>query len=184
MEIEDVQETNREPMITFEIQVLENSCRPWVRQLLEAEWGGSIVVSRGRVHDASHLPGFIALDGNRPVGLVTYRIDGDACELVTLNSLVPGVGIGSALVSEVKDLATAAGCRRLWLITTNDNTQALRFYQKSGFRLVALHRDALEESRKLKPTIPLVGKDGIQLRDELELEIGLLRMDRSPAVFE
>lgn len=160
-------------MTTFEIQALENSYRPWVRQLLKAEWGGHIVISRGRVHDASQLPGFIALEGNRPLGLVTYRIDGDACELVTLNSLTHGIGIGSALVSEIKDIATSAGCRRLWLITTNDNTRALRFYQKNGFRLVALHRDALEESRKLKPSIPLIGTDGIQLRDELELEIGL-----------
>ena len=160
-------------MTTFEIRVLENSDRSWARQLLEAEWGGNIVVSRGRVHDASQLPGFIALDGTRPLGLVTYRIDADACELITLNSLTHGIGIGSALVSEVKEIARAAGCRRLWLITTNDNTRALRFYQKNSFRLVALHRDALEESRELKPSIPLVGLNGIQLRDELELEIAL-----------
>ncbi len=48
---------------------------------------------------------------------------------------------------------------------------ALRFYQKRGFVLVAIHRDALDISRKLKPEIPLIGNDGIPLRDEIELEM-------------
>jgi hypothetical protein len=50
---------------------------------------------------------------------------------------------------------------------------ALRFYQKRGFVLVALHRNALELSRKLKPEISLIGNAGIPLRDEIELEIML-----------
>ncbi len=77
------------------------------------------------------------------------------------------------LIEAVKQAAVSAGCRRLWLITTNDNLHALRFYQKRGFRLVAVYPNALEESRRLKPEIPLVGLDGIPLRDELELELAL-----------
>jgi hypothetical protein len=60
------------------------------------------------------------------------------------------------------------------LITTNDNVAALRFYQKRGFTLAALHKNALEQSRRLKPQIPLLGLDGIPLRDEIELEIFLM----------
>jgi RimJ/RimL family protein N-acetyltransferase len=71
----------------------------------------------------------------------------------------------------VKEVAVASGCERLWLITTNDNTPALRFYQKRGFQLVAIHRNALEHSRRLKPQIPLLGLNGIPLRDEIELEM-------------
>ncbi|MEW5718069.1 MAG: GNAT family N-acetyltransferase, partial [Chloroflexota bacterium] len=82
-------------------------------------------------------------------------------------------GIGSALIDAVKLRARQAGCKRLWLITTNDNLTALRFYQKRGFTLAALHRNALEESRKIKPEIPLVGEHGIPLRDEIELEMML-----------
>jgi len=117
------------------------------------------------------LPGFVAVREGRPIGLVTYRIDGDECEITTLNSPVEGVGIGSALVAAVKGAAVSAKCKRLWLITTNDNLSALRFYQKRGFLLVAVHRDALQESRRPKPEIPLVGRDGIPLRDEIELEM-------------
>ena len=160
-------------MTDIRIREMDESDRPWVERLLEEEWGGVTVVSRGQIHDPTILPGFIALDGKRPVGLATYLIEGDFCELVTLNSLQQGKGIGTRLVLRVKEAAISAGCRRLWLITTNDNTPALRFYQRRGFRLVALHRDALEVSRMLKPGIPETGLDGIPIRDELELEITL-----------
>jgi ribosomal protein S18 acetylase RimI-like enzyme len=67
--------------------------------------------------------------------------------------------------------ALQAGCSRLWLITTNDNLIALKFYQKRGFQLIAVHPDALAESRKIKPSIPQFGMHGIPLRDEIELHM-------------
>ena len=76
-----------------------------------------------------------------------------------------------ALIAAVKDIAGRAGCTRLWVITTNDNVDALRFYQRRGFTLAALHAGAVDESRaRLKPEIPVFGDHGIPLRDELELE--------------
>ena len=78
-----------------------------------------------------------------------------------------------SLIDAVKEIAAAAGCKRIWLITTNDNTAALRFYQKYGLALVAVHRNAVEASRRLKPEIPLTGNDGIPIRDEIELEMVL-----------
>jgi hypothetical protein len=62
-----------------------------------------------------------------------------------------------------------ANCTRF--ATTNDNLNALRFYQKRGFVLVSVHRNAVIKSRQLKPEIPLTGNDGIPLRDEIELEM-------------
>jgi GNAT superfamily N-acetyltransferase len=129
------------------------------------------MVSRGRVHDLERLPGVVAFLDGAPVGFATYHIEGRSCELTTINSVVEGRGVGSALIAEVTARATSDGCRRLWLITTNDNTAALRWYQKRGFVLVALHRDEIERSRRLKPSIPLLGMDGIPIRDELELEV-------------
>jgi ribosomal protein S18 acetylase RimI-like enzyme len=103
--------------------------------------------------------------------LITYRVEGDVCEIITLNSLVEGRGIGTALVQAVREAAVEAGCRRLWLITTNDNLTALRFWQKRGFSLVRVYRNAVTDSRRLKPEIPLTGEHGIPIRDEIELEI-------------
>ena len=160
-------------MTLFRIVELEEQYRDWARRLLISEWGGGEVVSHGQVHDVLKLPGYVALLGEEPVGLVTYHIRGSECELITLNSLEEGIGIGSALVKRVAAKAQDEGCRRLWLITTNDNTKALRFYQINGFRLAALRRGAIENSRKLKPLIPLIGIDGIPIRDEIELEMGL-----------
>lgn len=148
----------------------------WAADLLTASWGATVVVSRGRCHDAARLPGFVALRGETPVGLATYHLAGDDCELVTIDSTVAGAGIGGALIAAVREAAMAAGCRRVWLITTNDNLAALRFYQRRGFALVAVHRDAVTAARRLKPAIPLIGAHGIPIRDEIELEL-LIRID-------
>lgn len=143
----------------------------WITTMMAEHWGSTRIVSRGRIHQADRLPAFIAELNGQSVGLLTYYINDDACEVVSLNSLVGGIGIGSALLKAVYRAAKASGCRRLWLITTNDNLKALRFYQKRGFALVTVHRGALSESRRLKPGIPEVGRGGIPLRDEIELEM-------------
>jgi N-acetylglutamate synthase-like GNAT family acetyltransferase len=145
----------------------------WVRRLLEREWGSTRIVTRGRVHRADRLPAFVAVDRAEMIGLTTYNIEKSECEMVTLNSMREGIGIGSALVEAVKTAAVKSRCRRVWLITTNDNLKAIGFYQKRGFMLVAVHCNALEESRRLKPSIPMIGIDGISLRDEIEMEIRL-----------
>lgn len=142
----------------------------WIESLLRRAWASTEIVTRGKVHNAASLPAFLAsLDGER-LGLVTYRIARNECEIVTLNSLSPGLGIGSLLLEAVEAQAMSQACRRLWLITTNDNTYALHFYQKRGFRIAAIHFGAVEVSRKLKPEIPRNGCDNIPITDEIELE--------------
>jgi len=141
--------------------------------MLSEHWGSTRVVSRGRLHDAELLPGFVAESPNELIGLVTFNIEKDQCEIVTLNSLAEKQGIGSALINSVRNEAFSKGCSRLWLITTNDNTYAFRFYQKLGFSVAGYHIKAIEESRKLKPAIAYVGIDGIIIRDEIELEMNI-----------
>jgi ribosomal protein S18 acetylase RimI-like enzyme len=154
------------------VRPLGEADREWAAGRLRDLWGEG-VVSRGRLLDATELPGFVAEEDGEPAGLLTYRIDGGGCEVVTINAFPKGAGAGTALIEAVAAAARDAGCRRVWLITTNDNLRALRFYQRRGFRLAALHRDALDRSRELKPSIPEIGLDGIPLRDELELELRL-----------
>jgi len=160
-------------MKSFKIRPLNKDDRKWVAGLLKEWWAGPKVVTRGKVHYPDKYPGFIATAGGKRAGLITYKIVGKDCEIVTMNSLAEKIGIGSALIYAVKKAAISKGCKRLWLITTNDNTDALRFYQKYGFELAAVHRNAIKQSRKLKPEIPLVGNNNIPIRDEIELEIGL-----------
>jgi len=159
-------------MKLFHIRPLNDSDRQWVTTLLREQWGDTLIVSRGRIHQADTLPGFVAIKDGEPVGLITYRIEGDGCEIVSLNSLIERIGIGSALIDAVKALVKANRAR-LWLITTNDNMNALRFYQKRGLRLVAVYPNAADHARTLKPSIPLIGLDGIPVRDEIELDFPL-----------
>ena len=111
------------------------------------------------------------IDNDQLIGLVTFNIKNDDCEMVTLNSIKENIGLGTKLINSVIEDARSRSCKRVWLITTNDNLSAIRFYQKRGFNLVAVHKNALENSRKLKPEIPLIGNDGIPIHDEIELEL-------------
>jgi GNAT superfamily N-acetyltransferase len=132
----------------------------------------SLHVARlGRLERPFDHPALVAERDGTLAGVLTYVLDGDDCEVLTLHAAERFGGAGTALIEAVERLAADAGCARLWLITTNDNVDALRFYQRRGFRLAALHRGAVYDSRaRLKPEIPPIGEHGIELRDELELE--------------
>jgi GNAT superfamily N-acetyltransferase len=117
------------------------------------------------------LPGFVAEHEGRREGVITYQIACGACEIVSIDGDRPGRGVGTALIEAVVAEARRHGCVRVWLVTTNDNLPALRFYQKRGFALVAVHANAVERSRQSKPEIPLIVRDGIPIRDEIELEL-------------
>ena len=132
-----------------------------------------LVVSRGRLHRADELPALIAQENGHMVGLLTYAVEGDAFEVVTLHAAIPGRGAGTRLLKAAREHAGALGCRRLWLITTNDNEPAIGFYQRRGMRLVAVHTNALDRSRRLKPEIPHFGIGGQPIRDEIEFEYRL-----------
>jgi GNAT superfamily N-acetyltransferase len=160
-------------MKTFQIRPVNKDDKAWVAKFHAEQWGSAVSVTRGKAYQADKFPGFIGMNQDRKAGLALYRVDGKECEIMSMNSLVEGIGIGSALVDAIKNMAVQAGCRRLWLITTNDNTKAIRFWQKRGFKLAAVYPGSVEKLRELKPEIPLIGDDGIPIRDEIELEMFL-----------
>jgi GNAT superfamily N-acetyltransferase len=156
----------------LEVRPLAEDERGWARDVQAASWGEPVVARRGELVDTRELPFLVAVEGGRPVALAAYALRGEECELVTLRSLVEGRGAARALLAAVRDLAAAAGCRRLWLVTTNDSTRALALYQRFGFDLCAFRRHAVTDARRtLKPTIPELGADGIPIAHELELEL-------------
>ncbi len=143
----------------------------WIDDFTAEHWGSFFVAIHGQLYRPSSLSGFIAEQGEQRLGMISYRIADDECEIVTLGSDRQGIGVGNALVEAVRATAVDAGCNKLWLVTTNDNLQALGFYQRRGFELVRVYPRAVERSRELKPEIPLVAGNGIRIRDELELEL-------------
>jgi ribosomal protein S18 acetylase RimI-like enzyme len=146
---------------------------PRLRQFFVQQWAGEEMVTRGHVYRPEQLEGFVVEDGEEWIGLLTFAIKDSDCEVTSLDSLRHGQGIGSRLIEKVTEEVRWRGCKRLYLITTNDNLNALGFYQKRGFEIAAIYRCAVNETRKIKPGILLVGFNNIPLRDEIELEIKL-----------
>ncbi|MBU8870029.1 MAG: GNAT family N-acetyltransferase [Gemmatimonadales bacterium] len=153
----------------MKVSELTDDDRVWVKERTELLFGGDFVVSRQEVHDPHKLPGFIAVEGNERVGLATFNINGDECELVTIDSLCQFMGIGSELLDKVEETALAAGCKNIWAITTNDNLDAQRFFQKRGFVISSFRIGGMTKIRLLKPSIPRIGYYGLPIRDEIEL---------------
>jgi GNAT superfamily N-acetyltransferase len=151
--------------------------QPAVDAFLEVH-NTAVVARLGELIDARLPPALIAHDGSRIVGVLTWVAHEEAFEVLTLHVTDQWHGTGTALLDGARRLAASLGFRRMWLITTNDNTDGLRFYQRRGFRLARLHRGAVDRSRAtLKPTIPDIAANGIPIHDELELELDLLDRD-------
>jgi ribosomal protein S18 acetylase RimI-like enzyme len=158
---------------SFTVRPASDDDRPWI---MEQAWavGGEMVVSNGRVHHLAQQQAFLAERGGERLGFFSYRIDGDQCEVTAALSLREGEGVGTALLDAVANEARRARCRRLWLVSTNDNLEAIGWYQRRGLRLATIRPGAVDQLRAtLKPGIPAIGKHRIPLRDELEFELDL-----------
>jgi GNAT superfamily N-acetyltransferase len=154
----------------MQVRLKRSGDQAWIDKVLADRWGPpGLVVARGELLDPRPLPAFIA--GERE-GLATFRIAADRsfAELVTLDALVPRRGVGTALVDALRAYLRGEGVPLLRVTTTNDNLDALRFYQRRGFRIVAVRPGVVDAARRLKPSIPAVGAYGIPLSDEIELE--------------
>jgi hypothetical protein len=162
-----------EKRLALTITALTPENRALVDAYLAGEWGADFVVSRGRITKIPECKGFLAESDGEFLGAVLYEISGDECEVAVLDCRRKGIGAGTALLGKVIETAKDENCRRVWLVTSNDNIDAIRFYQKRGWNLAAVYIDAMDAVRKLKPTVPLIGENGIPLRHELEFEVKL-----------
>jgi GNAT superfamily N-acetyltransferase len=160
---------------TVLVRPLGEEDREWKRGALIDAWGSTAVARHGVLVDAGTLPGLVAVVDGVRVGLLlySYGAGGDGVEVVSLQAERPGAGVGRALMDAVRDRARQLGAGRIWLVTTNDNTRAIRFYQQWGMDLAGLRHDGVAASRRVKPEIPTIGHDGIPLRHELEFTLAL-----------
>jgi GNAT superfamily N-acetyltransferase len=159
-----------EPEIT--IRPVNEGDRPMLAWLIAELWGSEVVAVHGSSLRPADLAGFIAERSHRVAGLLTYQLCGETMmEIVTLNAIDRREGIGTMLIEAAASKARRLGCREIRLTTTNDNVDALRFYQRRGFRLAEVRPGAVDRARRDKPEIPLVGDYGIPLRDEIDLTL-------------
>ena len=148
------------------IRQAEPTDAEWINCFLRERWRATTMAVHGELIDAATLPALIA--ENRQ-GLATYRWHGGDAELVSINAVPAHAGIGTALIEALASNLRAEGCARLWLTMMNANLSALRFYLRRGFRLMQVRPGAVDEARKLKPSIPTAGEYGIPMHDELDL---------------
>jgi GNAT superfamily N-acetyltransferase len=154
---------------------------PAVEALYRNVLGSPIQVVHDRAYDLRMLPALVVDGPDGPAGALAYDIADGAMEVVAIVADPPGGGVGSALMRAAVEKAGGAGLHRIWLVTTNDNLGALRFYQRRGLRIVGIDRGAVDRARRLKPTIKTVGVYGIPLHDELILELNLHDSGPAPA---
>jgi len=156
--------------MAFKIKGISPEDREEVLKILVKFWGDHTIVSHGKIFYPVEMEGIKAVNPDRIVGILHFQIQYDHCEIFTLASLDERKGIGDALLEAVEVIARNRSCQKLCLSTTNDNLNALGFYQRRGFQLAALFLDQIKVYRKLKPAIPDIGENGIPIRDEIHLE--------------
>jgi ribosomal protein S18 acetylase RimI-like enzyme len=145
--------------------------RAWARDVVVERWADEIVVGHGKVWRPADLDGFVAQDDDGSlVGLLTFDVEDDVLEVVTMDALREREGIGTALMLAAIERAHAAALR-VRVMTTNDNEPAISFYEHLGFAVTEVRKGAVDESRKRKPSIPLVGVNGTPISDEVLLEL-------------
>lgn len=158
-------------MSAFEFRSTEDADSPALEEFILAFWHSNHMVCLGQLFYPTHLPGFLCLDDKGLQGFVCYEIHGDTLQLFLMDSRRREQGVGTHLLALCVEKARQEHCRQIRLVITNDNLRALRFFQKRGFSLHQLHLNTMETARKIKPSIPDKGQDGIPIRHEIELEL-------------
>jgi GNAT superfamily N-acetyltransferase len=142
-----------------------------IMELMNKHWGGEPLVIRAKNYYPSKLEGILAIQENEIIGFLFFDYQANSCEIVVFEVFRKLQGIGTKILNKLKAIATKKNCNRVYLMTSNDNLDALRFYQRQGFYICAIHIDSVKNSRKMKPGIPMIGEYGIPLRDEIDLEL-------------
>ena len=155
----------------YDIIKIDAPFREKVQPILDETWGSPFLAINGKLWDSRTMPGYAAVSGDEVIGYLLYEFHDGVCEIMVLESVVQNIGIASALIEQVKQTAKSSGLKKIIVQTSNDNIHAFRFYQRRGFTISEIRLCAMDSARRLKPSIPLIGEEGIPLRDEIEFEI-------------
>lgn len=158
----------------IQINLITKENREEINKFIISNWYTKDMAIRGKLYDLTSMDGFAAYYEDKIVGLITYlKEENDEYEIMSLDSLMERQGIGTELVRKVIEKAKQDKIKVIKLITTNDNINAIKFYQKIGFDLFRIYRNAVEAARKLKPSIPEAGYYGIPIKHEIEFQMKL-----------
>jgi len=158
----------------YKIRQVDKAMREKIQPILDESWGSPYLAVNGKLWDSRIMPGYAAVSSTSPaegcevLGYLLYEQHDGVCEIMVLESVAQNIGIATVLIEQVKQAAISGGVNKIIVQTSNDNIHAFRFYQRRGFTISEVRPGAMEAARQLKPLIPLIGEDGIPLRDEIE----------------
>ena len=154
----------------MEYKKLKEVNREEVNKFIKKNWYSTDMFVGGDIIDMTTIDGIVVYEEGKIVALETYRIKDKECEIISLDSLKEGQGIGTELINRVIQIAKDNLCKRVKVITTNDNIHAIEFYQKRGFDMFKLYHNAVNRARQMKPSIPLLGDNNIFINHEIEFQ--------------
>jgi ribosomal protein S18 acetylase RimI-like enzyme len=155
----------------YEIIEKTNEDNKELENIVRQNWGSNKIVSKGKLYEIPTLKGILIKNNNEIIGIGLYNITDNECEITLLETFIQNIGTGTKLIEKIMEIAKHNKCKRLWLVTSNDNINALKYYQKRGFLFKNIYINEMEKARKLKPEIPFIGENNIPIRDEIEFEI-------------
>ena len=159
--------------MSFDVKDIVLEERKKINNFILKRWLSLRMILRGKIVDLKNIDGFYIEDKNNIIAVITYRIVGFSLEIISLDSVYENKRIGSLLINKIKAFANECNLKNIIVITRNDNLRALGFYQKKGFILNKVFFDSIKQACKLKPEIPIKNKNGILIRDEIELKLSL-----------
>ena len=153
------------------------TAHPASHELIEAVWRerrDGCVVSPNAAYRPEDVQGLVLLTaGGELAAIATWAPTRLGVEITTLDAIIEGHDYDAELLDAVELFLGQRGVRCATIVTSNDNLSAFQLYARRGYRLVAIHRDAMEHVRKIQPGLPTIGKDGIPVCDMWEFEKGL-----------
>ena len=143
--------------------------RDRIVELLLADFGHLTIVAFGEEMHADREEALVAEMREDIAGLLAWRQFDGALHIVALatDPMWQRSGVGGYLVGEAELLARGLGLSRVVTATSNDNLPSLYFYQRHGFRMTEIARDAFARHSR-QPGAP--GFAGLPVLDEIRLE--------------
>ena len=140
-----------------------------VLELFRRDFGRTSIATFGEVVPLESTAAIVADMQGEISGALAWRPRENALQIVALatDPMWQRSGVGGYLVAEAEVVARRNGADRIVLATTNDNLPALYFYQRRGYRITEVVRDAWRDHAEL---VIAAGFGDIPVLDELRLE--------------
>lgn len=134
------------------------------KELFQKNWGNTSMVYNRELYNLESLDYIEEYHDSSFGGIITFFEKDHSIHIVSLDTVMSNQGIGTSLLNSLTELAVKRHKSAIYVETTNDNCDAIRFYQTHDFDIYDLQLNEVAIQRKLKPSIPLIGCYNIPIK--------------------